>query len=38
MRRDYTELHQAADWPEQRASILDPEGKPNRSSAEMQAE
>jgi len=29
MRRDYTELHQAADWLEQLTAILDPEGKPN---------
>ena len=38
MRRDYTELRQAADWLEQLADILDPDGKPTRSGAGVQAE
>ena len=38
MRRDYTELRQAADWLEQLSAILDPDGKPVRSGAEVQAE
>jgi hypothetical protein len=38
MRRDYAELHQAADWLEQLSAILDPAGKPARSGAAVQAE
>lgn len=38
MRRDYTEMRQAADWLEQLAAILDPDGKPARSGAEVQTE
>ncbi len=38
MRHDYTEVRQAADWLEQLAAILDPDGKPARSGAEVQAE
>jgi hypothetical protein len=38
VRRDYTHLRQAADWLEQIAEILDPDGKPPRSGAEVQAE
>jgi hypothetical protein len=38
MRRDYAEMRQAADWLEQLAAILDPDGKPARSGAEVQAE
>jgi hypothetical protein len=38
MRRDYTELRQAADWLEQLSAILDPDGQPARSGAEVQAE
>jgi hypothetical protein len=38
VRRDYTQLRQAADWLEQIAEILDPDGKPPRSGAEVQAE
>ena len=38
MRRDYTEMRQAADWLEQLSAILDPDGKPARSGAEVQAE
>jgi len=38
MRRDYTEMRQAADWLEQLAALLDPDGKPARSGAEVQAE
>jgi len=32
---DYTELRQAADWLQHIADLLDPEGKPNRSGAEV---
>jgi hypothetical protein len=32
---DYTELRQAADWLEHIAALLDPEGQPNRSGAEV---
>jgi DNA repair ATPase RecN len=38
VRRDYTQLRQAADWLEQLAAILDPDGQPVRSAAEVQAE
>jgi hypothetical protein len=38
VRRDYTHLRHAADWLEQIADILDPEGKPPRSGAQVQAE
>jgi DUF971 family protein len=38
MRRDYTELRQAADWLEQLSALLDPDGKPARSGADVQAE
>ena len=38
MQRDYTELRQAADWLEQLSALLDPDGKPARSGAEVQAE
>jgi hypothetical protein len=38
VRRDYTQLRQAADWLEQIAEILDPDGKPPRSGAQVQAE
>ena len=38
MRHDYTEVRQAADWLEQLAAILDPDGKPARSGSEVQAE
>jgi hypothetical protein len=38
VRRDYTPLRQAADWLAQIADILDPDGKPSRSGAEVQAE
>jgi len=38
VRRDYTQLRQAADWLEQIAAILDPDGQPARSAAEVQAE
>jgi hypothetical protein len=38
MRQDYTEMRQAADWLEQLAAILDPDGKPARSGAAVQAE
>jgi hypothetical protein len=38
MRRNYTEMRQAADWLEQLSAILDPDGKPARSGAEVQAE
>jgi len=35
---DYTDLHQAAAWLDQLAEILDPEGKPARTAAVVQAE
>jgi hypothetical protein len=35
---DYTELRQAADWLEHVADLLDPEGKPHRSGAEVKQE
>jgi hypothetical protein len=35
---DYTDLRQAADWLEHIAAILDPEGKPHRSGAEVEQE
>jgi hypothetical protein len=35
-RRDYTDLRQAADWLEQIADVLDPDGKPARSGAQVQ--
>jgi hypothetical protein len=38
VRRDYTPLRQAADWLEQIAEILDPDGQPPRSGAQVQAE
>ena len=38
VRRDYTQLRQAADWLEQLAAILDPDGQPARSAAEVHAE
>jgi hypothetical protein len=38
VRRDYTDLRQAADWLEQIADVLDPEGKPARSGAQVQAD
>jgi hypothetical protein len=38
MRRDYLEVRQAADWLEHLETILDPDGKPARSGAEVQAE
>lgn len=38
VRRDYNHLRQAADWLEQIAEILDPDGKPPRSGAEVQAD
>ena len=38
VRRDYTPLRHAADWLEQIAAILDPDGQPIRSAAEVQAE
>ena len=38
VRRDYTQLRQAADWLAQIAEILDPDGKPARSGAEVQTE
>jgi len=38
VRRDYTHLRQAADWLEHIAAILDPDGKPARTGAQVQAE
>jgi hypothetical protein len=38
MRRDYLQVRQAADWLEHLETILDPDGKPARSGAEVQAE
>jgi len=38
VRRDYTHLRQAADWLEQIAEILDPDGQPARTGAQVQAE
>lgn len=38
MRRDYTDLRRAADWLEQMADVLDPDGKPARSGKQVQAE
>jgi hypothetical protein len=38
MRQDYTEMRQAADWLEHLAALLDPDGKPARSGATVQAE
>ena len=38
VRRDYTPLRHAADWLEQLADLLDPDGKPARTGAEVQAE
>ena len=38
VRRDYTQLRQAADWLEQLAEILDPDGQPARTGAQVQAE
>jgi hypothetical protein len=38
VRRDYTHLRQAADWLAQIAEILDPDGQPPRSGAQVQAE
>jgi hypothetical protein len=38
VRRDYANLRQAADWLEQIAEILEPDGKPPRSGAEVQAD
>jgi hypothetical protein len=38
VRRDYAQLRQAADWLEQIAAILDPDGQPARSAAAVQAE
>jgi hypothetical protein len=38
MRCDYAEIRQAADWLEQLSTILDPDGTPARSGAEVQAE
>ena len=35
---DYTELRQAADWLQHIAELLDPEGKPERSAAQVQQE
>jgi hypothetical protein len=35
---DYTELRQAADWLAHIAHLLDPEGKPDRSGAQVQQE
>ncbi len=35
---DYTELRQAADWLKHIADLLDPEGKPDRSGAEVKQE
>jgi len=35
---DYTQLRQAANWLEHIRWVLDPEGKPNRSGAEVQRE
>jgi hypothetical protein len=35
---DYTELRQAAHWLEHIADLLDPEGKPDRSGAQVQRE
>lgn len=35
---DYTDLHQAAAWLDQLAEILDPEGKPTRTEAVVQAD
>jgi len=37
MRRDYTDLRQAADWLAQIADSLDPDGQPARSGAQVQA-
>jgi hypothetical protein len=38
VRRDYNNLRQAADWLEQIAKILDPDGQPARTGAQVQAE
>lgn len=38
MRRDYLQVRQAADWLEHLETLLDPDGKPPRSGAEVQAE
>jgi hypothetical protein len=38
VRRDYTPLRHATDWLEQLADLLDPDGKPARTGAEVQAE
>ena len=35
---DYTELRQAADWLQHIADLLDPQGKPDRSGAEVKQE
>jgi hypothetical protein len=35
---DYTELRQAANWLERIADLLDPEGKPDRSGAQVERE
>ncbi len=35
---DYTDLRQAADWLQHIADLLDPEGKPHRSGAEVKQE
>ena len=35
---DYTDLRQAADWLEHIADLLDPQGKPHRSGAEVKQE
>jgi hypothetical protein len=38
VRRDYTDLRQAADWLEQIADVLEPDGQSARSGAQVQAE
>jgi hypothetical protein len=38
MRADYLDLHQAADWLERIAHVLDPDGKPARSGTEVRQE
>jgi hypothetical protein len=38
MRRDYRQVRQAADWLEHLDAILDPDGQPARSGAQVQAE
>jgi hypothetical protein len=38
VRADYRELHTAADWLAQLADVLDPDGKPARTAAQVQAQ